>query len=310
MFWVLVFFAAFLWLLATLCQIAYRKWRPIPPAPQGERRGGKGVPDKGSDADSGDFGDFAWAIVGSRGFAIGMSLFLMFFTFWETSVVNPGGTQIAQFDRIYLCSAIKDGRNIAVDGECGRQARIEMPGFHIQWFVGVLNNVSYANMITVPDGHYAMLSARDGMKLDEGQVAARPWRLGDIIATDKSGKKLTGNMLDAEFFLGVGHGQKGPQTTILPPGTYPINTYLWDVQVDKMVDLGKSKDGKDLGKGLSSDYVRTTIPTGFVGVVKSAINEDLQPAFFTKDEVKVNCEQKEDVNTKQIHAVLVPVGCR
>ena len=37
-------------------------------------------------------------------------------------------------------------------------------------------------------------------------------------------------MLDAEYFLTHG-GQRGPQTTILTPGNYRLNTYLWDLSV-------------------------------------------------------------------------------
>ena len=55
-------------------------------------------------------------------------------------------------------------------------------------------------------------------------------------------------MLDAEYFLTHG-GQRGPQTTILTPGNYRLNTYLWDVDIQDAVDVAK----------------------GFVGVVKSNV---------------------------------------
>ena len=44
-------------------------------------------------------------------------------------------------------------------------------------------------------------------------------------------------------------GQRGPQTTILTPGNYRLNTYLWDVTIHNAVDIAE----------------------GFVGVVKSNV---------------------------------------
>ena len=242
------------------------------------------------------------------GFALAGLGLVMFVTFWNTSVVNPGGTQIAQFTRIYGCKAIGEGRNVALAGECGRQAGIRMPGFGIELFANVFSDIEYIDMVTVPDGHYAMLSARDGATLDDGQVAARPWPLKPTAAKD--GKAIaTGTMLDATHFLNNG-GQKGPQATILTPGTYPINKFLWDVQMDTVVT------GKDNTKSLTEKLVRTKVETGFVGVVKSAINEDVKPSFVAGAGDVVHCNAVEPEVTKtsaknrQLKAILVPVGCR
>src|SRR4029077_2126934 len=43
---------------------------------------------------------------------------------------------------------------------------------------------------------------------------------------------------DAEYFL-VHGGQRGPQTTILTPGTYRLNTYLWDLAIYNAVDVAE-----------------------------------------------------------------------
>ena len=117
-----------------------------------------------------------------------------------TSIVIPAGDEIALMDRVYLCTPIQDGRNIALKGECGRQAEVIMPGFHFSPFIRVLNEVHTISMIDVPKGQYATLTAKDGIKLDEGQVAARPWPMGNNTFINEDGKKVTGNMLDATFF--------------------------------------------------------------------------------------------------------------
>jgi regulator of protease activity HflC (stomatin/prohibitin superfamily) len=61
------------------------------------------------------------------------------------------------------------------------------------------------------------------------------------------------DMLDAAYFLENG-GQKGPQLTVLPPGKYRLNHYLFKVRPNKAAD----------------------IPAGFVGVVKSNVQESDQ----------------------------------
>ena len=57
-------------------------------------------------------------------------------------------------------------------------------------------------------------------------------------------------MINAEYFLKNG-GQRGPQLTVLPPGQYRLNRYLFQVKF----------------------HPATDIPAGFVGVVKSNIQE-------------------------------------
>jgi hypothetical protein len=210
-----------------------------------------------------------------------------------TSVVIPNGSEIALMDRVYLCSSIKDGRNIALPGECGRQSEIIMPGFHFSPFIRVVNNISFKDMIEVTDGHYATLTARDGLKLEDGQVAARPWPIGNNTFVNDSGKEVTGNMLDATFFLTDGMGRKGPQATVLTPGRYPVNTYFWEV------------DSSGVNR-------RTTVRPGFVGVINSALDEGAVPPFMLNAGNKVGCGEQaiQEKMMGQLKAVLVPVGCR
>ena len=58
------------------------------------------------------------------------------------------------------------------------------------------------------------------------------------------------DMLDAAYFLENG-GQNGPQLTVLPPGKYRLNLYLFKARPNKATD----------------------IPAGFVGVVKFNVQE-------------------------------------
>ena len=69
----------------------------------------------------------------------------------------------------------------------------------------------------IPNGKVGVLTAKDGAALRAGQAFADPFP-----AT--FGYK----MLDAEVFL-LNGGQRGPQLSVLTPGKYRLNRYLWDI---------------------------------------------------------------------------------
>ena len=158
-----------------------------------------------------------------------------------TSLITVGDNEIALMKRIYFASDLPQGRIIGVGLEKGKKAETIGPGFHFMLGLNIVNDVEKVPMITVAPGHYRTLSARDGKPLPQGVT----------YAPDFGSELLT--YLDAKTFLSVGEedtkvGFKGPQTTILPPGTWRVNTYLWDV---------------------SQDRPATTIEQGFVGVIKA-----------------------------------------
>jgi hypothetical protein len=91
-------------------------------------------------------------------------------------------------------------------------------------------------------------------------------------------------MLDAQTFIEQG-GIRGPQETVLKPGSYRLNRYLYDVRIDK-------------------ETAATIIPTGQVGVVKSNVQ---QPGLNCKEEmVRVSAAQHD---ADALSVPLVPKGC-
>src|SRR5262249_33593852 len=94
---------------------------------------------------------------------------------------------------------------------------------------------------------------------------------------------------DAETFLKNG-GQRGPQLTVLTPGRWRVNRYLWDYE---------EKDAKE-GKA------------GFVGVVKSNVyaETDFGALKASKpdngDLIKTKADRP---NLQRVDAPIVPVGC-
>lgn len=95
--------------------------------------------------------------------------------------------------------------------------------------------------IAIPEGKLGVVQARDGKPLSEGRV------LGNKVDCD--------SFQDARTFLMKG-GQRGPQIAIITPGTYRINTALFSVTTenvleiqDNMVGIVKTEDGVPLPKG-------------------------------------------------------------
>lgn len=169
-------------------------------------------------------------------FACGLvALFLIF----STSYVIIDAERVGHLNRIYLGRSMPPGQIIAFDGEKGPQAEILPPGFHFRFLLNVLFDVEELPMIEIPEGKYGYLVARDGLPLRPGQYLADAWPVDKFK-----------NMQEAQFFLQNG-GQKGPQFSVLKPGRYRLNLYLFGISLQPATD----------------------IPAGFVGVVKSNVQE-------------------------------------
>ena len=164
-------------------------------------------------------GKFVNTIVG----AVGVLLILV--GILSTSFVTVPDGRLAQLFRVYGGGSLQGGKIIAVNGENGPQARILTPGFHFELLVNVLYDVDTSfEEVNIQQGEVGILSARDGAAFRAGQAFADPFPV-----------KYT-NMLDAEIFLKNG-GQRGPQLSVLTPGKYRLNRYLWDIKVQPAKEL-------------------------------------------------------------------------
>jgi hypothetical protein len=210
-----------------------------------------------------------------------VGVFIIVLAVLSTSYVHVPDGHLGQLFRVYGGGSLAAGRIVAANGENGPQARIFTPGFHFEPLVNVLYEVDTEQREdNVPDGKVATLVAKDGAALRAGEAFADPFPA-----------KLGFAMLDAEVFLTSG-GQRGPQLTVLPPGKYRINHYLWDVAL---------RDAKE-------------IQAGFVGVVKSNVwaDVDLGTLRAQKPESCTNVKRPDTPGASDIQrlaAPLVPVGC-
>ena len=166
-------------------------------------------------------------------FVLGVFLFL------STSFVIVGQDEVGHLNKIYGFHSMPPGQVIAIKGQTGPQARVLPPGFHLSPFIRVIYQVRMEPLVEIKPGFCGKLTALDGSPLRDGQVFADEWPEAEFQ-----------NMLDAEYFL-THKGQKGPQISVLKPGKYRLNKYLFNV-IDTKV---------------------TNVDAGFVGVVKSNVQQ-------------------------------------
>jgi regulator of protease activity HflC (stomatin/prohibitin superfamily) len=101
----------------------------------------------------------------------------------------------------------------------------------------------------IEDGHIGLITARDGEPLGAGQIVGRR-----VEGHDKFQK--------AEVFIANG-GQKGPQVDFLLPGTWNINTEIFQVDIVKAIDVEDEEVGLVtalVGAPLGSDEVVAKTP--------------------------------------------------
>ncbi len=193
------------------------------------------------------------------------------------SFVYVDKDQTGHKDKVYGFNALKEGGILATQGEMGPQADVLPPGFHFQPGLRIQYNVTMQDVIEIPSGKYGFLVARDGVPLRDEQTYANPF------AADDADKMIN----DTAYFLTNG-GQKGPQTTVLTPGKYRLNGFLWDVQIGDVTD----------------------IPKGFVGVVKSNVRSRVDFGNLRAERPE-DCSPTADVGEVEgvLSVPLVPVGC-
>jgi uncharacterized membrane protein YqiK len=119
------------------------------------------------------------------------------------------------------------GAIIALHGEAGLQADALAPGLHFGYWPWQYT-VTRQPFITVKEGFIGIVEARDGKPLSHGHVLARQ------VACD--------SFQDARAFLSGG-GERGPQIAIIPPGTYRINTALFSVVQEKVLEIADNMVG-------------------------------------------------------------------
>ena len=161
---------------------------------------------------------------------------LVFIVFFRT-VLQLMGVVIIPEDRIGLVTKkfvlfgehkeLPSGRIIALNGEAGFQSQTLAPGLYFWKWIWQYE-ITLQPLAVIPDGLIGLLMSKDGGELRPGAVLAR---------------RVDCQMFqDAEQFLRSG-GQKGRQASFLTPGTYRINTFLFEVTLAKMTQIKENMVG-------------------------------------------------------------------
>jgi uncharacterized membrane protein YqiK len=166
------------------------------------------------------------------------------------SCVISLGTVIVSKDQIGIVNkkwvlfgknrTLPDGAIVALNGEAGLQADALATGIHFglwAWQYAVV----LAPFTTIDKNQIGIVEARDGKPLSSGRVLAKSVECNSF--------------QDARKFLST-DGERGPQISIIPPGTYRINTGLFAVAAaevleipDNQVGIVTTKDGAPLTTG-------------------------------------------------------------
>ena len=135
---------------------------------------------------------------------------------------------------------LPDGAIVAMNGEAGYQADTLAPGLHF-WLWPWQYTIELQKFITINANKVGVVESRDGHPLPSGRVLAK--------------RVNCDSFQNAREFLQNG-GERGPQITVIPPGTYRINTALFTVVEqpvyeipDNMVGVVTTKEGHPLNTG-------------------------------------------------------------
>lgn len=186
----------------------------------------------------------------------------------STSFVIIEPDSVGHLHKIYGGKKMESGQIVAIDGQKGPQARILPPGFHFEFFIKVLYNVEELPVLNIPRNNHGVVVTTDGKPLRDSQFLADEWPDADFT-----------RMQDAEFFLKQGGGQKGPQLSVLKPGRYRLNNYLYQVRLEKALD----------------------VPTGNVAVIRSNVQ--------TAEDCPVSVRHEAGASNAELSTPLVPQGC-
>ena len=165
-----------------------------------------------------------------------------------SSIVVPAD-QTGVINRLFG-TPLPSGDIVARNGEQGPQAEIIGPGWHFGYFPFVYE-VELAPVVVIAPGSLGFVTARDGKPLGENETYAPVW-------------DNTADMLNPTIFLAKG-GHRGPQTTVLTPGTYRYNPRLHEIAMIEALNVApgtvaviKSNSGLLADKAADTVFVNGT----------------------------------------------------
>jgi len=148
-----------------------------------------------------------------------------------TPVVYVGESELGVVAKTALGRALPPDKIIATNGEMGPQAKVLSPGWHWGYFPFIFKVETFP-VTRIEPGEIGILSAADGKPLPPGEIYAPEWAAGTMA-----------DMIDAEKFLSTMGGFRGPQSTVLTPGSYRLNPKLFKVTMAKVTNIAPAMVG-------------------------------------------------------------------
>ncbi|HUL00499.1 MAG TPA: SPFH domain-containing protein [Nitrospirota bacterium] len=152
-----------------------------------------------------------------------------------------GANQVGILTKNMFGKKMPAGQIIARHGEIGVQAMTLMPGLY--WRLPIIWSFTKVPVVTVDIASVGIVESIDGEPLGKGRV------LADEVECNQ--------FQDAEMFL-ANHGQKGSQVGILRPGTYRINSRMFNITKAPAVKIAENT----IGIAIAKDGI--PLPTGYV----------------------------------------------
>jgi uncharacterized membrane protein YqiK len=150
--------------------------------------------------------------------------------------------------------ALPDGQIIALHGEAGIQADTLAPGLYFGYFPWQYK-VTRVDFVVIPDGKVGIVEASGGNPIPSGRVLAKS------VACD--------SFQNARAFL-EGGGERGPQITASPPGTYRVNPALFKITTTEAMSIPQGK------VGVVTTKEGTPLPTGEIAGKETAGHSGFQ----------------------------------
>jgi regulator of protease activity HflC (stomatin/prohibitin superfamily) len=152
-----------------------------------------------------------------------------------------GDNEVGILYKKMLGKTMPQGQVVARNGEVGVQANILMPGLY--WRIPIIWKIEKQPVTEITPNEVGIVESIDGISIPSGRL------LGDEVQCNY--------FQDAKMFLDNG-GMKGPQVSILRPGTYRINTYAFKIMKAKITEIPPEKIGVVIandGLPLQSGYI-------------------------------------------------------
>jgi hypothetical protein len=152
------------------------------------------------------------------------------------------------------------GHFIVEEGYKGFQREVLEPGLYFFWHTTAFMKIEQVPMTVVPEGKVGLLVAQDGRELPEGAVLAEDDEI------DENGKLIK-------------MGQKGIRKRFLKPGTYPINTEYFKIELYDALKIEFGRIGvlkREIGDSAPPGQILVSREDNYRGFVKEVIEPGLQ----------------------------------